>query len=115
MDTDALLRANLHNVFAALPDAFISPRLWTQYEALIESAISESQLSQSSTQGQSWTCSRERIPQRLVDIRRRNDSLAFKEPPAKVSAKLSTAVSNVKVIIHSHIRMSYTNELAYSS
>lgn len=44
---------------------------------------------------------RETARRTLADIRRRNEALSFRDPLARVSAKLGAAVSNVKVMLSS--------------
>ncbi|KAJ2931312.1 hypothetical protein H1R20_g5848, partial [Candolleomyces eurysporus] len=102
INTEALLKSVLQRLFLAIPDAYISPRLWIQHNSLIESTLTPDFAQRGNILDRYLDKNlrelRETGRRTLADIRRRNEALSFRDPPARVSAKLSAAVSNVKLL-----------------
>ncbi|TFK25548.1 hypothetical protein FA15DRAFT_693754 [Coprinopsis marcescibilis] len=101
--TELLLKTLLQRLCLGIPDVFIGPRIWVNYSALVEKTMSENlldlpvhsndqQLRQNAEQIQGA------LINNMVDIRKRNEALSFRNCPPKVSAKLSIAVSGVKLL-----------------
>ncbi|KAF7301177.1 Med12 domain-containing protein [Mycena indigotica] len=98
MSTQTVLRVLLQRVCLALPDAFVSPRMWSTHAALVSEALNES-LAHDSMEAHIAQNSQD-IQQLLLDsfsdIKRRNEAMLFTNLPAHVSAKLRTVVSDVQ-------------------
>ncbi|KAJ7594649.1 hypothetical protein C8J56DRAFT_444559 [Mycena floridula] len=100
VDTEGLLKSLLQRICIALPDAFISPRMWADYQELLSSVLSEyimdrtsdPHLEQNSLDIQAILFSN------FVNIRRRNEAMLFRNLPSLVSARLGSAVSDVELL-----------------
>lgn len=92
----------MQRAFLALPDAFVSPRMWIQHSALLEEVLNEDLSGDSSdiSVQQSASCLRETFDERLSDVRRRNEAMLFRHLPPRVLGALSSALSDIKVCIY---------------
>ncbi|KAF8160920.1 hypothetical protein B0H34DRAFT_795767 [Crassisporium funariophilum] len=99
-DTEELLKILLQRLCLALPDAFVSPRMWTTYSNLLESVMSEVAMRVTNDRCIEINTRdlRRRLHENLSDIARRNEAMLFRGPIAVVSARLGTAVTDVKLL-----------------
>lgn len=82
-----------------MPDAFVGPRLWTTHSTLLDSVMAESVMSHSNDRymEQNIQDIQQLLLNNFFDIKRRNEAMLFLHPLVRVSARLGTAVSDVKV------------------
>lgn len=120
VSTQSLLKTVLQRLFLAIPDAYISPRLWAQHYSLLESSLTDDLIQRGPGNDRHLEHNlrelRESTMRTLFHVKRRNEALAFREPPARISAKLSAAVSNVKVtnILHLLLYLTATHQIRAS-
>ncbi|KAF6760086.1 hypothetical protein DFP72DRAFT_1031563 [Ephemerocybe angulata] len=102
VNTETLLKVILKRLLLAIPDAFVSPRLCLQHGPLMENTLTQDLIQRGPSHDryldQNLREIRETTRRNLADVKRRNEALSFRDPPARVSAKLSAAVSNVKLL-----------------
>ncbi|KAG6920074.1 hypothetical protein DXG01_010142 [Tephrocybe rancida] len=99
-DTEVLLVTLVQRLCVVLPDSFVSPRMWKTYTLLITGILSANIVEQPGN-GHVERNSRDvcRILQdNLADIRRRNEAMLFRSLPIHVSARLGSAVSDIKLL-----------------
>ncbi|KAJ3504486.1 hypothetical protein NMY22_g17908 [Coprinellus aureogranulatus] len=102
VSTRALIKVILQRLFLAIPDAYISPRLWRQHYTLLESALSDDMVQRGSSNDRHLEQNLRELSastmRTLFDIRHRIEALAFREPPARVSAKLIQPTEAYKLL-----------------
>ncbi|KAF5386158.1 hypothetical protein D9615_002361 [Tricholomella constricta] len=105
-DTEALLKTLLQRLCLVLPDSFVSPRMWKAHSLLLADVFSESIAEQSGGVhvGRNSRDIGQVLQENLADIKRRNEAMLFLSLPIHVSARLASAVSDVKLLnsISSH-------------
>ncbi|TFK74611.1 hypothetical protein BDN72DRAFT_955610 [Pluteus cervinus] len=101
-DTEQLIISILQRICLAIPDAFVSPRLWSLQSNLIQEALGEDILDHPKDDKHIEQCSRDirqLITDNVSDIQRRNDAMLFRKLPPHISTNtLGSAVSDVKLL-----------------
>ncbi|KAF8972899.1 hypothetical protein BDZ97DRAFT_2053658 [Flammula alnicola] len=99
-DTEDLLKVLLHRICLALPDALVSPKMWSTYSGLLEDIMLETSMKLPNDHSieQNTRDLRHILSDNFFDIKKRNEAMLFRGPIAQVSARLGTAVSNVKLL-----------------
>ncbi|KAF8995454.1 hypothetical protein BDQ17DRAFT_1430355 [Cyathus striatus] len=99
-DTEHLLKILLQRFCLNIPDAFISPRLWMAYSELLGGLMIENLTGNYSGQGtdQNIIDIQRSLHTNYLDIARRNEAMLFRSAPSQVSARLATAVWDVKLL-----------------
>ncbi|KAJ7350313.1 hypothetical protein DFH08DRAFT_106631 [Mycena albidolilacea] len=98
--TEALLKVLLQRVYLSLPDAFVSPGMWSAHAILLAEALTENVMDQSPglhIEQNSRDLQQLALDQ-FVDIKRRNEAMLFTNLPSHVSARLRTVVSDVQLL-----------------
>ncbi len=82
-----------------LPDAFVSPKMWSTYSHLLDMVIPASDIKFPAhhCMDQNTRDLRYSLSDNLLDIKRKNEAMLFRGPIAQVSARLGAAVVDVKV------------------
>ncbi|KAI0769653.1 hypothetical protein BD413DRAFT_627402 [Trametes elegans] len=98
--TANILRTLISRSFLALPESCISPRIYTQYGAVLEEILMENFAvdgSEAATQ-QNAQVLRQTVADTLSDVQRRNEAMLFQHLPPRVLGSLSSALSDVKLL-----------------
>ncbi|KAJ7072521.1 hypothetical protein C8F01DRAFT_1104256 [Mycena amicta] len=100
LGTETVLKILLQRVCLALPDAFVSPGMWTTHAALVSEVLTDNLLDRSPETNveQNSRDIHQLLLDSFVDIKRRNEAMLFTNLPAHVSAKLRTVVSDVQLL-----------------
>ncbi|KAF8876501.1 hypothetical protein BD779DRAFT_1560397 [Infundibulicybe gibba] len=99
VSTDGLIKSLLQRLCLAIPDAFVSPRMWAIHSNLLTNILSENTIGSNDQHiGQSGRDVQQMLLCHLADIRRRNEAMLFRNLPIRVSARLGSAVSDVKLL-----------------
>ncbi|KAK7057438.1 Med12 domain-containing protein [Favolaschia claudopus] len=96
VDTEALLKVLLRRVCLGLPDAFVSPGMWSTHAILLEEALTDDMMDQSVEPEANSQNLQQLTSEHFEDIKRRNEAMLFTNLPSHVSAKLRTVVSDVQ-------------------
>ncbi|KAF7321446.1 Med12 domain-containing protein [Mycena kentingensis (nom. inval.)] len=98
--TEAVLKLMLQRICLALPDAFVSPKMWAAHSGLLTEVLTENLLDISPEAHVHQNCRdiHQLLLDSFVDIKRRNEAMLFSNLPAHVSAKLRTVVSDVQML-----------------
>ncbi|KAJ7039194.1 hypothetical protein C8F04DRAFT_1087468 [Mycena alexandri] len=98
--TEALLKMLLQRVCLALPDAFVSPGMWSAHSTLLAESLTENVLDQFTELyvEQNSRDLRQLLLDNFLDIKRRNEAMLFTNLPSHVSARLRTVVSDVQLL-----------------
>ncbi|KDR75321.1 hypothetical protein GALMADRAFT_249351 [Galerina marginata CBS 339.88] len=99
-DTEDLLKVLLQRACLTLPDAFVSPKMWSTYSSLLDEIMFETAMTLPNARSveQNTRDLEGIILDNFADIKKRNEALLFRGPIAQVSARLGTAVSDVKLL-----------------
>ncbi|KAF9567913.1 hypothetical protein CPC08DRAFT_813741 [Agrocybe pediades] len=99
-DTEDLIRSLLQKISVAIPDAFINPKSWSLYAPYVDELASEgiSAVCGSRLMEQSFRDLDDSVFTNLTGIKKRNEALLFRYPVAHVSARVGTAVSDIKLL-----------------
>ncbi|CAA7259196.1 unnamed protein product [Cyclocybe aegerita] len=99
-ETEELLQVLIQRLCLTIPNAFISPKMWNAYWSLIEEVLLDSSIKHTNDRCISQNVQELRyiLSESLHDLRTRNEAISFRGPIAHVSARLSTAVSDVKLL-----------------
>ncbi|KAF9484513.1 hypothetical protein BDN70DRAFT_872547 [Pholiota conissans] len=101
-DTEDLLKVLIQRICLTLPDALVSPKMWSTYSALLAEVVHESPPQSLSLDDhfidQSSRELRYILSENFTDIRRRNEAMLFRGPITQVSARLGAAVADVKLL-----------------
>nr|GAT57732.1 predicted protein [Mycena chlorophos] len=100
LSTQTFLKILLQRVCLSLPDAFVSPGMWSAYAALVSDVLTDNLMDQSPDAHveQNSRDIHQMLLDGFVDIKRRNEAMLFSNLPAHVSAKLRTVVSDVQTL-----------------
>ncbi|KAJ7078858.1 hypothetical protein B0H15DRAFT_526897 [Mycena belliarum] len=100
LSTEALLKILLQKVCLALPDALVSPKMWSTHAALLTDALTEDVMDHSPDlrikQNSHEIC--QLLLDNFSDVKRRNEAMLFTNLPSHVSARLRTVVSDVQLL-----------------
>ncbi|KAJ7668448.1 hypothetical protein DFH06DRAFT_1181718 [Mycena polygramma] len=98
--TEALLKILLQRVCLSLPDAFVSPGMWSAHANLVAEALTENVLDHSPDLHieQNSRDLHQLSVDNFMDIKRRNEAMLFTNLPSHVSARLRTVVSDVQLL-----------------
>ncbi|KAJ7782856.1 hypothetical protein B0H16DRAFT_1494639 [Mycena metata] len=98
--TEALLKMLLQRVCLALPDAFVSPGMWSAHSTLLADSLTENILDQFTELyiEQNSRDLHQLLLDNFLDIKRRNEAMLFTNLPSHVSARLRTVVSDVQLL-----------------
>lgn len=85
----------------AIPDAFVSPKMWSTYSDLLAQVLTSSdiQFPSDHCMNQNGQDLRHSLSENFLGIKRRNEAMLFRGPIAQVSARLGAAVADVKVLL----------------
>ncbi|TFK44503.1 hypothetical protein BDQ12DRAFT_21589 [Crucibulum laeve] len=99
-DTEELLTALLQRLCLAIPDAFVSPRLWSAYSALLQKVVAEDSMTRLNHNHieQNIRDIRHSLLHNFQDITRRNEAMLFRNILSHGSSRLETAVSDIKLL-----------------
>jgi mediator of RNA polymerase II transcription subunit 12 len=88
----------LQRICLALPDSFVSPRMWTLHASMLCNVLTGIALNPGE-QSTDWNS--QDVGQILLDnvsdIKRRNEAMLFRSPPVDTSDELGSAVTDIKV------------------
>ncbi|KAF8170267.1 hypothetical protein K438DRAFT_1982787 [Mycena galopus ATCC 62051] len=98
--TEALLKVLLQRVCLSLPDAFVSPGMWSAHAVLLAEALTDNVMDPSSDLHieQNSRDLHQLSLDHFLDIKRRNEAMLFTNLPSHVSARLRTVVSDVQLL-----------------
>ncbi|KAL1745362.1 hypothetical protein HDZ31DRAFT_36596 [Schizophyllum fasciatum] len=97
--TEHLLKVILQRTLIAIPEAFVSPRMWTAHSALIERVAGEELLNPSPDPRVELRMREvmQRLAENLADVKRRNEALLFLHMPSRVGS-LARTVKDVQLL-----------------
>lgn len=98
-DTEELLKVLLQRICLALPDSFVSPRMWTVHASLLCDVLAEI----IPHSGEQFTERNSRevgqvLLDNVSDIKRRNEAMLFRRFPVEMSVGLGSAVTDIKLL-----------------
>lgn len=98
-DTGRLLVVLLQRICLSIPDAFVSPRLWSARGLLLQETLTENVMDSTNEHIEQQAREiRNLLVGNLFDIQRRNDAMLFRNLPPHISTdNLGSAVNDVKV------------------
>ncbi|CCM03316.1 uncharacterized protein FIBRA_05444 [Fibroporia radiculosa] len=97
---EATIKDLVSRCFLALPDAFVSPRIWVMHSAVLEETLSET-FATSSSESASEQCVqalRQTYLDHFSDVKRRNEAMLFRHLPPRVVGSLTSALSDIKLL-----------------
>ncbi|PPQ98440.1 hypothetical protein CVT24_004119 [Panaeolus cyanescens] len=99
-DTTALLREIIQRICFAIPDALVGPKMWIAYSPLLEDILTKPTMRISNDRciEQSIRDLHHLLSEKYTDVRQRNEAMLFRNPVLPVSARLGTAVGDVKLL-----------------
>ncbi|KAG5646821.1 hypothetical protein DXG03_002198 [Asterophora parasitica] len=99
-DTDALLKTLLQRLCLVLPDSFVSPRMWKTHSHLLADVFSDVIVEEPGDLHVEEKLRNigQALQENFADVRRRNEAMLFLRLPMHVSARLASAISNVKLL-----------------
>ena len=80
-----------------LPDTFVSPRMWMSYSDLLTDILTENDRPNDELNENGASYFSQHIAYNLADIKKRNDTMLFRNLPYVASVRLGSAVSDVEV------------------
>lgn len=98
----------LQRICLALPDSFVSPRMWTVHASLLCDVLtgiipnSGEQFTDRNSQD-----IRQALLDNVSDIKKRNEAMLFREFPVDISIELGSAVTDIKVKTFCALRISF--------
>ncbi|KAF5370753.1 hypothetical protein D9758_002110 [Tetrapyrgos nigripes] len=95
-DTEALLKILLQRICIALPDVFVSPRLWMTYSELLTDVIVHHSTDPNEEDNAQLVS--QVLWRNFADIKKRNETMLFRNLPSLVSVRLGSAVSDVELL-----------------
>ncbi|OBZ68162.1 Mediator of RNA polymerase II transcription subunit 12 [Grifola frondosa] len=100
VNVEIVLRSLISRAFLALPDAFVSPRMWIQHSTFLEQLLMDALPGDSSgsTGQQNVNALHHTFLERLSDVKRRNEAMLFRHLPPRVLGVLSSALSDIKLL-----------------
>lgn len=99
VDVEYLLRSIIQRLCLAIPDAFVSPKLWSSHSNLVEATLLQDILDVSDPSNASNV--RQALDGHLFAIRRRNEAMLFVSMPPLAPARLGSSVQNITVSLTS--------------
>ncbi|PCH43895.1 hypothetical protein WOLCODRAFT_138657 [Wolfiporia cocos MD-104 SS10] len=97
---EAMLKNLVTQCFLALPDAFVSPRMWATHCNLVEEILAES-IEMSGSDGipaQNIQALQQTCADRFADVKRRNEAMFFRQLPPRVVGSLTSALTDIKLL-----------------
>ncbi|KAK0226153.1 hypothetical protein IW262DRAFT_1457387 [Armillaria fumosa] len=113
VDTECLLKAILQRFCLALPDAFVSPRMWATHSSLLLAILTENIMDQT-FDGQNPGEIHQVLIRNVADIQRRNEAMLFYNLPPLASDRLGSSVLDIK-LLNSISRTTDINSISFFS
>ncbi|KZT67178.1 hypothetical protein DAEQUDRAFT_673722 [Daedalea quercina L-15889] len=95
---ESTLRNLVARSFLALPDAFISPRVWQLHSELLGDILSTAAALAEGTLAPSAQVLQQTFQELFADVRRRNEAMLFRHLPPRVVGSLTSALSDIKLL-----------------
>ncbi|TRM70308.1 hypothetical protein BD626DRAFT_448794 [Schizophyllum amplum] len=97
--TEHLLKIMLQRVLIAIPEAFVSPCMWTIHSGLLERVAEEGLLTPSTDQRVEERAREvtQRLADNFIEVKRRNEALLFLHMPSKIGG-LARTVKDVQLL-----------------
>ncbi|KAI0071713.1 hypothetical protein K474DRAFT_1733093 [Panus rudis PR-1116 ss-1] len=96
-----LLKNLIVRTFIALPDSFVSPRMWMQHETLLHEVLSDYMENYLSSSGQGKMNAQalcKTILNSFIDVQVRNEAMFLKDLPTRPPGALSSALNDIKLL-----------------
>ncbi|KAK0461037.1 uncharacterized protein EV420DRAFT_1529889, partial [Desarmillaria tabescens] len=113
VDTEGLLKAILQRFCLALPDAFVSPRMWATHSGLLRAVLTENIMDQT-FDDQNPNEIHQDLIRNVTDIQRRNEAMLFYNLPPLASDRLGSSVLDIK-LLNSISRTTDINSISFFS
>ncbi|ESK91038.1 rna polymerase ii mediator complex component [Moniliophthora roreri MCA 2997] len=99
-ETDALIMSHVQRLSLTIPDTFVSPKLWSGYADLIAdilvTEITDNAQDEMTENGTHYLS--QHMVFNLADIKKRNETMLFRNFPDVSSVRLGSAVSDVEML-----------------
>ncbi|KAL0581804.1 RNA polymerase II mediator complex subunit [Marasmius crinis-equi] len=96
-ETEGIMKSLLQRLCLVLPDTFVSPRMWMSYSDLITDVLTEN-ITERPNDDENVGYLAQHIAYNLADIKKRNDTMLFRNLPYVASVRLGSAVSDVEML-----------------
>ncbi|THV06762.1 hypothetical protein K435DRAFT_711026 [Dendrothele bispora CBS 962.96] len=96
-DTEGLLKILLQRICIALPDTYVSPRLWMSHSELLLDVLTRHSMPIDEGERDAQSISQV-LRENFSDIKKRNETMLFRNLPSLVSVRLGSAVSDVELL-----------------
>ncbi|EEB92684.1 hypothetical protein MPER_08771, partial [Moniliophthora perniciosa FA553] len=112
-ETDALMMSHVQRLSLTIPDTFVSPKLWSGYADLIAdilvTEITDNTQDEMAENGTHYLS--QHMVFNLADIKKRNETMLFRNLPDVSSVRLGSAVSDVEVRFQIYISQDNSHAL----
>ncbi|PFH52051.1 hypothetical protein AMATHDRAFT_57831 [Amanita thiersii Skay4041] len=100
VNTEAVLQSLVQRMCLSIPDAFVSPRLWTTYSVVLNEAINAAIMNSSNSQHveQSRSIVQRNVMEHFSTVKHRNEAMLLFDLPVQVPDRLGSAVSDIKLL-----------------
>ncbi|KAL0072786.1 RNA polymerase II mediator complex subunit [Marasmius tenuissimus] len=97
-ETEGIMKSLLQRLCLVLPDTFVSPRMWMSYSDFLTDILTENIVERSHDELNANSYLSQHIAYNLADIKKRNDTMLFRNLPYVASVRLGSAVSDVETL-----------------